>query len=72
VQFISPPAWLQSLDPSVPLSRRLYKTGDLVRHHVDGSIRYVGRKDHQAKLRGQRLELSEVENHLFDCFPNVR
>jgi aryl carrier-like protein len=32
----------------------------------------VGRKDHQAKLRGQRLELSEVENHLFDCFPNVR
>jgi hypothetical protein len=44
----------------------------LVRHHVDGSIRYVGRKDHQAKLRGQRLELSDVENHLFDCFPNVR
>lgn len=31
----------------------------------------MGRKDHQAKLRGQRLELSEVERHLRLCFPGV-
>lgn len=43
---------------------RLYKTGDLVRMKVDGNIEYVGRDDFQVKLRGYRVELSEIENTL--------
>ncbi|KAI4198548.1 MAG: hypothetical protein LQ350_005207 [Teloschistes chrysophthalmus] len=41
-----------------------YKTGDLVRYAQDGSFIYVGRKDNQTKLHGQRLELGEIEHHM--------
>ncbi|WP_461418069.1 amino acid adenylation domain-containing protein, partial [Gordonia sp. GN26] len=40
---------------------RLYRTGDLVRWNRSGAIEYLGRTDFQVKLRGQRLELGEVE-----------
>ena len=40
---------------------RLYKTGDLVRFHADGSIEFLGRIDDQIKLRGFRVELGEIE-----------
>ncbi|WEW61343.1 hypothetical protein PRK78_006833 [Emydomyces testavorans] len=43
---------------------RLYKTGDLVQYESDGSLVYKGRKDDQIKIRGQRLELAEVEHHI--------
>ena len=39
----------------------LYKTGDLVKYLADGNIHYVGRSDFQVKIRGQRLEIGEVE-----------
>lgn len=40
---------------------RLYKTGDWVCYLPDGNIEYLGRLDHQVKLRGMRVELSEIE-----------
>jgi amino acid adenylation domain-containing protein len=43
---------------------RLYKTGDLVRYDLDGSIIFIGRGDQQVKLRGQRIELAEIEHHM--------
>ncbi|MFL6235266.1 MAG: amino acid adenylation domain-containing protein, partial [Thermoanaerobaculia bacterium] len=40
---------------------RLYRTGDLARWLPGGEIEYIGRGDHQVKIRGQRIELAEVE-----------
>ena len=40
---------------------RLYKTGDLARYRPGGTIEFLGRLDHQIKLRGFRIELSEIE-----------
>lgn len=56
----SPPPWLQGLRSG----SRLYKTGDLVQYAVDGTIRYIGRKDTQVKIRGQRVELGEIEHQI--------
>ena len=41
--------------------RRLYRTGDLARQLPDGNYTFVGRVDHQIKIRGQRVELEEIE-----------
>lgn len=46
------------------LTRRFYKTGDLVRYAPDGSLQLSGRRDTQVKLRGQRTALAEVETAL--------
>src|SRR5581483_8263148 len=40
---------------------RLYRTGDRVRHQRDGRIEFLGRMDHQVKVRGFRVEVGEVE-----------
>ncbi|MFZ8201755.1 amino acid adenylation domain-containing protein, partial [Alteromonas portus] len=46
------------------IGRKLYKTGDLARVDSSGNIEYVGRADQQVKIRGNRIELSEVEFHI--------
>ncbi len=43
---------------------RLYRTGDLGRYRDDGNIEFLGRIDHQVKLRGLRIELGEIEQRL--------
>ncbi|WP_304452761.1 non-ribosomal peptide synthetase [Nocardiopsis sp. YSL2] len=50
---------------------RLYRTGDLGRRLTDGSIEFLGRNDGQVKLRGFRIELSEVESAI-ERVPGVR
>ncbi|MEU4770810.1 amino acid adenylation domain-containing protein [Micromonospora sp. NPDC023644] len=47
--------------------RRLYRTGDLARYLPSGHIEYLGRLDHQVKIRGQRVELGEVEAVLHEA-----
>lgn len=65
--FISNTPWMKDIRGGFP--SRAYKTGDLVRYGTDGQINLVGRKDMQIKLRGQRIELEEVEFHLRQNIP---
>jgi len=51
-------------DPFGRPGDRLYRTGDLARHLADGTMEFLGRRDHQVKLRGFRIELGEIENVL--------
>ncbi|MBQ1017583.1 amino acid adenylation domain-containing protein [Micromonospora sp. D93] len=49
---------------------RLYHTGDLVRLRPDGNLEYLGRTDHQVKLRGYRVECGEIEAAIRRCRPD--
>jgi amino acid adenylation domain-containing protein len=50
-------------------SKRMYKTGDLVKRRYDGNLEFIGRVDRQIKLRGYRIELGEIEACFSNLFP---
>ncbi|CAI7605264.1 unnamed protein product [Penicillium discolor] len=71
--FINDPPWLVAGHKEYAGRQgRLYKTGDLGRYDPDGlgGIVFVGRKDTQVKLRGQRVELGEIESQLKAVLPS--
>ncbi|KAI4192655.1 MAG: hypothetical protein LQ348_003082 [Seirophora lacunosa] len=68
--FTMSPLWQIQLGRQV--ASPLYKTEDLVRCDVEtGSLELLRRKDNQVRLRGQRLELGEVERHLQFAYPEA-
>lgn len=60
-RFIATPTWLADFRKQKTI---VFKTGDLVKYNLDGSLTSVGRADGQVKLNGQRFEAKEVEHHI--------
>ena len=53
-------------------NKKYYRTGDLCIMDKEGDIFYCGRKDHQVKIQGFRIELSEIENAARSFFKGTR
>ncbi|CAM1505781.1 Fc.00g114180.m01.CDS01 [Cosmosporella sp. VM-42] len=68
--FLTDLAWMRHLGHF--RLQRVYRTGDLVHWGADGHLILVGRKDNQVKVRGQRLELGDVEAYLQKTFDELQ
>lgn len=73
-RYLSRPELMEerfAIDPvgNIP-GRLIYRTGDICRWIPDGSLEYLGRRDRQVKIRGQRVELDEIEKVL-ETVPGV-
>ncbi|KAK5994218.1 Nonribosomal peptide synthase chyA [Cladobotryum mycophilum] len=69
-QFTSNPEWRKRIRGRFSENQpwnRVFHTGDLVRYNIDGSLNFLGRKDHQIKINGQRIELPAIEHHISAC-----
>nr|POE73233.1 nonribosomal peptide synthetase vlms [Quercus suber] len=68
-------SFVESVDWSPSLGTgddpRFYKTGDLVKYNFNGTLEYIGRKDTQVKLRGQRVELGAIEASIQQALSNI-
>jgi amino acid adenylation domain-containing protein len=70
--FVERPDWARrELLAGVAPPTRVYRTGDLVRYRPNGALQFVGRRDGQVKVNGQRIELGDIESHL-SADPHVR
>jgi amino acid adenylation domain-containing protein len=58
------------VDNPVNHGERIYRTGDIARWLPDGNVEYLGREDHQVKIRGLRIELGEIE-HTIREYPGI-
>ncbi|MCD7092897.1 enterobactin non-ribosomal peptide synthetase EntF [Klebsiella quasipneumoniae subsp. quasipneumoniae] len=56
-------------DPFAP-GERMYRTGDVARWLANGAVEYLGRSDDQLKIRGQRIELGEIDRAM-SALPDV-
>ncbi|KAI7761673.1 hypothetical protein LZL87_014180 [Fusarium oxysporum] len=65
--LMTAPTWYPEVE--LPKSVRLFRTGDMVCYRADGTLQYLGRKDSQVKIRGQRVDLGDVEAHLRKQLP---
>jgi hypothetical protein len=71
VLIVAPPEQISRPVVAHTPGARLYKTGDMARYRADGEIEFLGRADHQVKVRGVRIELEEIEALLAE-HPGIR
>ncbi|RFU79721.1 hc-toxin synthetase [Trichoderma arundinaceum] len=67
--FVIDPAFVRQLGTQT--GRRMYRTGDIVRQNRDGSLTFIGRRDDQIKIHGQRVESNEIENWILRLGPDL-
>ncbi|KAI4273878.1 MAG: hypothetical protein LQ337_004329 [Flavoplaca oasis] len=68
--FVNDLAWLLKNPTNAGAEgrrNRLYKTGDLARYNIDGTLEFLGRRDCQVKINGQRVESGDIEYHIKAC-----
>jgi acyl-CoA synthetase (AMP-forming)/AMP-acid ligase II len=69
--FIQEAPWLPQTGEPRSKPRRIFKSGDLVRYNSNGTVSFIGRKDNQVKIRGQRVELGEIEYQIQKSIPGI-